>query len=234
MSTGEPATGEAARLARKRRRRARRREDILEAAREVLRREGVAGFTIAGVARAADVSKPSVYYYFADREALTSALAAEVFAREEALAHEVIAAAPGGLRALYDHVLARTRFYAEDLDAYRLVCLWPQIVGVDRELLLETVLPAASRINGALEARLLEERAAGRLHPEVHPRLLVNAAVSASQGVLSIVSGMALMGDNTKFTALAMAGEAAAGLVRGATAPGIPPVTLPPREAPPA
>ena len=215
-----PSPAEQARLGRKRRRRERRREDILEAAGELLRREGVAGFTIAAVAREADVSKPAVYYYFADRQALVSALARQVFDREIAHCLGVIAAAPDGLSAMAAHLKARVALYADDLDGYRLVFLWPQVFGVDRALLTEHVLPEADRVTSALEARLLEDRAAGRLHPDVHPRKLLNVEFATTQGILNMVSSMEMMGDNTRFTALALAEEAAASLVRGARAPG--------------
>lgn len=52
---------------------------LLEAARDLLEAEGVAGVSLRGVARAAGVSRTAPYRHFADKQALLAAVAAEGF-----------------------------------------------------------------------------------------------------------------------------------------------------------
>ena len=129
------ASGEQRRLLRKERRHRDRRSDVLRAARELLVTSGVQNFTMAAVAEAADVTKPALYYYFASKEALVSALSLEVFAVEVDALTRAIERAPDGLSALEALVRAYVSRYLDDLDAFRLLNLVPQIHGIDRELL---------------------------------------------------------------------------------------------------
>jgi len=207
---------EKARLARKARRQAARRGAILDAAQRVLVRSGIGDFSIRAVADEADVSKPAVYYYFADRRALVSALACRFHETEVEAMLEVVGSALTGLEALGALVRARTAHYAEELDAFRMLYLWPQVFGMDRASIDEVILPGANRVNSALEARLLADQQADRIDPGRDPRLLVNVAVTASHGILAVVSGMDMVGDSTKFAAMAMAEEAAVVLMQGA------------------
>ncbi len=216
VSKASSDSAEKARLARKARRQAARRGAILDSAQRVLARSGIHEFSIRAVAVEADVSKPTVYYYFTDRQALVSALASRLLTAEIEAMLEVVAGAPTGLDALGALVRARTAHYATDLDAFRMLYLWPQVFGMDRATLDEVILPGADRLNSALEARLVADQRAGLVDPARHPRLLVNVAVTTSHGILAVVSGMDQVGDSTKFAAMAMAEEAAVVLMQGA------------------
>ena len=83
------AQASASRLARRQRRRERSRDEILEAARRVLLREGVAATTLDLVAAEAGLSKAGLYYYFDSKDALLFEL---TFASHEAQAKAVEAA----------------------------------------------------------------------------------------------------------------------------------------------
>src|SRR5690348_1047515 len=66
-----PAEAEIApRIARRERRRDRSREEILDAARRVLVRNGIAATTLDAVAKEVGVTKTTLYYYFASKDAL--------------------------------------------------------------------------------------------------------------------------------------------------------------------
>ena len=69
------------RAARRARRRDRSREEILEAARAVLLRSGLAAMTLDAVATEAGMSKAGLYYYFASKDALVFELVYGVFER---------------------------------------------------------------------------------------------------------------------------------------------------------
>ena len=212
---GDPELNPAQRrAARKALRQERNRDEILAAARIVLARDGAQAFTLPAVAHQAGVSKPAVYYYFANREALVSALAASLFEEEIAASCAAVEAAADGVSALEAAVRVRVERYADDLDAFRMVYLWPQLVGVDTAMVHSVVIPGARRLNDLLEARLAQDQAAGRLHAEAVPRRLANLSHLISQGILDTVSGMALAGDGTRFTARQLCEEATATLRR--------------------
>ena len=65
-----PDSDDAKRLARRERRREQTREEILDAARQVLLRKGFGATTLEAVAREVGVTKPALYYYFPSKDAL--------------------------------------------------------------------------------------------------------------------------------------------------------------------
>jgi AcrR family transcriptional regulator len=216
---GGAESPEAKREARKARRQEGRRAALLEAARQVLAKQGVTGLTMEAVAAAADVSKPAVFYYFRTKEELMGALAAEQLEAETAVLERAIAEAPSGVEALVALLRAKVDFYADDLGAFRVAYLWPQLVGIPPEVLRERVYPASQRVNGALEARLLEDVRAGRLAPGFEPRRLANLAWVTAHGLLSLVAGMEEVGGATRYTLTQLRDEACLLLRRASASP---------------
>lgn len=105
-----------------------RREQLLDAALEIITRDGWAALTIEALAREIDVTRPVVYAAFRDLAALLAAL----FARQEERARSVVDAALPTREDLEDPdealVAAVTRFVAavaEDPQGWRLVLLPP-------------------------------------------------------------------------------------------------------------
>ncbi|KFA87263.1 TetR/AcrR family transcriptional regulator [Archangium violaceum] len=199
---------EAKREARKARRQEDRRAALLEAAREVLTEKGVGGLTMEAVAAAADVSKPAVFYYFRTKEELMGALAAGQLEAEVEVLLRAIAAAPDGVEALVALLRAKVDFYAEDLDAFRVAYLWPQLIGIPPEVLRERVYPASQRVSEALEARLKVDAREGRLAPGFEPRRLANLVWVTAHGLLSLVVGMQQVGGATRHTLTQLRDEA--------------------------
>ncbi len=204
----------AQRQARKERRQQERRSELLTAARAVLAKEGVAGLTMEAVAAVADVSKPAVFYYFRSKEELVGALAVEQLEAEVAVLEAAVAGAPSGVAALAALARAKVDFYAEDLDAFRVAYLWPQLLGLAPELLRERVYPLSQRVNDALEARLREDAREGRLAPGFEPRRLANLAWTTAHGLLSLVAGLERAGGATRHTLEQLRDEACALLLR--------------------
>lgn len=163
------------RLARKARRHARARSELLRAAREILARDGVAGFTVKAIAQAADVSKPSFYYYFPSREHCVEALADGILAVEAATLSQA------AYRAAHDHEAAgavlqqMVDLYADDLDAYRIAWEWPTIVGATDGFAERVVSPRRDQVLDVLAQRL-------RAHPD--PRGLAEVALATAHGLL--------------------------------------------------
>jgi AcrR family transcriptional regulator len=71
-----------------------RREEILEAASQVVRAQGVAHLTLDGVAQAAGVSKGGLLYHFSNKEALITGMLDLYLARFEAQVAQAMTAIP--------------------------------------------------------------------------------------------------------------------------------------------
>lgn len=205
------------RVARKERRQQERRGVLLTAARAVLARQGVAGLTMEAVATEADVSKPAVFYYFRSKEELVGELAVEQLEAEVAVLEAAVASADSGVAALAALARAKVDFYAEDLDAFRVAYLWPQLIGLAPELLRQRVYPLSQRVNDALEARLREDARQGLLAPGFEPRRLANLAWTTAHGLLALVAGMERLGGGTRHTLVQLRDEACALLLRAGT-----------------
>lgn len=147
-------SAEERRLARKRRRHARAREELVDAARTILTRDGVKGFTVKAVAAEADVSKPAFYYYFDSREHLIAELADRVLAREAAALVEAAYRAESPPQAAGEVLRTRVRFYTEDLEAFRVVYLWPLVIGTPDGFSEQVVEPRRQQVHAVLAQRL--------------------------------------------------------------------------------
>lgn len=109
---------------------------IRRAARSVAGRWGLAGTGLARVAAEAGISRPSLYHYYADKEALVRDVARELLAEEERLFEEaLLASGPVAERIeqLVDAVLARFADWAGSGRA--LLEVWCEDVGRLRPLL---------------------------------------------------------------------------------------------------
>jgi len=219
MRRSDAAPGERrAREARRERRRSARREQILDAAREVLVRDGLDGFNAAAVARAADCSKPALFYYFDSLEEVVAALAESLFRREAEVLRAAVEDAGSGIEALAALVRAYVDHHARDLDTFSVLQAWTRRAGVQERLLERQVYPAAAGINDRLEAMLRRDRRGGRLHADVHPRRMANLAYVTAHGIVSLLSGLRALGGDTRFGIEELRDEACAVLERAARA----------------
>lgn len=197
-------------------RRARQRDALLDAAERVLRRDGVAGFTVAAIAAESDLSKAAFFYWFPTKERLLGELAARNLEADADALVAVVAAAPDGFAALAAFVTTTVERGRADLPGWRIVHVWSQVTGPGpdgADLLRARVYPASARVSAALEARLRAEPA---LHPEVDPRRLANVAWATANGLVGVVSGLALAGGELRYPLDDLVHEAVGVLVRGA------------------
>jgi len=97
------------------------REDLIQAAEQVLQQEGVAALSVRRVAREVGVVPSAVYNHFENREALLTAVAADGYRQLEALASELVSLGEEPEQVL--HKLARRflRFAARQPNLYRLM-----------------------------------------------------------------------------------------------------------------
>lgn len=145
------------RLARKRRRHARARDELVKAARHILEAGGVAAFTVKAVAEAADISKPAFYYYFPSREHLVAELADHVLSREAAVLVEAAYRAPSAAGAAAAVLREKVRFYSHDMAAFRMVYLWPHVIGTPDGFEASVVAPRRQAVLDVLTDRLAHE-----------------------------------------------------------------------------
>lgn len=160
------------------------REKLLAAGAAVAEREGLAGLTVAAVAREAGLAKGSFYVYFSDREELVDALHQAFYADvNDAVAHAVAGLAPGR-----ELLLAA-------IDAYLDVCLANRAV---KALVLETrAQPGLTTTIDAREelfARLAEPslRVIGLTPTAITARLVV--ALTSEAALIEMEAGRRIVG----------------------------------------
>lgn len=189
--TEGPANDKAlARAARRERKRDQSREEILEAARRVLLKNGIGAMTLDAVANEVGMSKTGLYYYFASKDALVFELVYGVIeAQAKAVQGGVEQASDGGgaLRAIIGETVGA---FAPRLDDFRLAFLFGQVAGAgaltwDRDQ-FERIRP----LNDVLLARATEmlgaERAERPSRAAVEPRLMAFLAYLAAIGLLTM------------------------------------------------
>ncbi|WP_423163148.1 TetR/AcrR family transcriptional regulator [Stenotrophomonas maltophilia] len=133
-------------------RKARRRLQVLDAAAECFRREGLHGSSIARISRAAGMSAGHIYHYFENKEAIVEAIAVREQANMDRLVKKLERQESG------NNVSARlARYAAEALERSRR----PEAVGLMLELAAEaarnpTIADALQRTDQAIGKRFVE------------------------------------------------------------------------------
>jgi len=174
------------------------RKEILQAAREILRQQGVESVTLASVAGVLDMTKQAIYHYFPSKDALMRALVASLLDEEvETLVQAVMHAKPGQatlstlIRTFYSH-------YVNNLEAFRTVyCLSqlksPSRISMDEATLRKEINPRTHQLFDVLEARLANE-SMSRAQRERMRRLAFVAWTSAL-GLVTMLSVAEAVGD---------------------------------------
>jgi AcrR family transcriptional regulator len=101
-------------LDRRRRRHLQTREEILDAALEVMSEEGVAALNLTEVARRVGLRQPSLYQYFDSKTAVYEALFSRGMRQHTVVLRDAASAAGGGLAALRAATIATVRFSVEN------------------------------------------------------------------------------------------------------------------------
>jgi AcrR family transcriptional regulator len=172
------------------RRRERSREEILEAARQVLLRNGVAAMTLDAVAREVGVSKPALYYYFSSKDALLFELIFDALRLHAQTVHDAVDAARDGPDALGAVLRETVKSFAPRLEDFRLAFLYGQVstpgaVHFDAEQFAR--IRPLNNLLLAGAARKLGEESQG--HPNragIEPRLMAFLAYLSALGLLTM------------------------------------------------
>lgn len=196
---GGPDASTAGRRARQQRRRDRSREEILEAARKVLLRGGLAGLTLEAVAREAGMSKTGLYYYFSSKDALAFELVyAALEGHAEAVSTAVAHSGDGG-EALGAIVRETVQTFAPNMDDFRLAFMLAQVtttggVQISAEQFAR-IRPLNDLTLGGASALLTTERKSGKSGVAVEPRLLAFLAYLSAIGLLTMKGMVESQGD---------------------------------------
>ncbi len=185
----KPPAGRRTPASRIERRRERTRSEIVDAARDVVLRSGLAGFTLADVADQLGLTKPALYYYFDSKDSLLF----EVLLREWAESAAEVQAAVGTAESGADAVeqMMRTVFdhYRDRLELYLLHAkLGPggdfrDLVGPEE---LARIHPLNEMFYGGAEARLRADQSSGGFPRDRDPRRFAFTAHMAVLGLLNM------------------------------------------------
>lgn len=117
------------RTARRERRRDQSREEIIEAARRVLLRSGLAATTLDAVAREVGMSKTALYYYYPSKDALLFELVFGTMEAQARAVHDAVDQAGDGAEALRAIIGETVKAFAPRMDDFRLAFLHGQVAG---------------------------------------------------------------------------------------------------------
>ncbi len=186
-----PATAEVVtRLARRERRRDQSRTEILDAARRVLFRSGVAATTLDAVAKEVGVSKTALYYYFPSKDALLFELVFGAIETQAQAVHDAVEQTRDGGEALGAIVRETVNSFAPRLDDFRLAFLHGQVAGPGAvhwdEQQFARIRPFNDLCFAGAAKKLAEETRKRPGRALVEPRLMAFLAYLAAVGLLTM------------------------------------------------
>lgn len=161
------------------------REEIFEATRTVLRRDGFEKLTLELVAGELGISKQALYYYFPSRAALVAELMIEeLFASSNAM-HRATAVAPDGAAAIEALIRTYAEYFLPKLDLHRLMTSQaPDTMDLKASPEhLAKIRPCNDLMYGEVEAKLLAD--AGKRRDKRARRLAFTAHLSV-MGMISM------------------------------------------------
>jgi AcrR family transcriptional regulator len=189
MSSSKERLARTKREARNERRRDQTRAEILDTARDVVLRSGLAGFTLADVADQLGLTKPALYYYFESKEALLFELLLREWVEAATEVQAAVDETEGGADAVEQ--LMRTVFdrYRDRLELF--VLFFKMGPGGDFEGIigpeeLERIRPINDMLYSGAEARLRADQRTGAFPKERDPRRFAFTAHMAVIGLLNM------------------------------------------------
>lgn len=159
------------------------RAEILDAARALLFDSGSHALTIEAVARRAGISKPSVYYYFRDKEQLLETIILATLEADVAACLTAVRATTSGADAAVACLRATVTFYADDPHAARVMFGYLQAIGVREETTERHANPRINELFDAIAERIEHDQRTGRIGKVVHARRMAMLARMLGTGV---------------------------------------------------
>ncbi|HVS12732.1 MAG TPA: TetR/AcrR family transcriptional regulator [Thermoanaerobaculia bacterium] len=183
-------------------RRERTRAEILDATRSVVRRRGLAGFTLDDVAKQMGLTKAALYYYFRSKDDLAFELLLEEWQLAAEAVAEAVQEAEDGARALEALVKAYVGHFRDRPEMFLLT--HAEIARADTSHLvgqaqLARIRPLNELFYGTIERKLQADRAAGRVGRLDNPRRLAFVAQLAAVGLLTFKIMVEAVGDPLRY-----------------------------------
>lgn len=182
----EPTPREA-RLAR---RRERSKDDIVQAARRVLLRKGLAATTLDAIADEAGITKAAIYYYFASKDALFFELVTSTILAQAHAIDDAVQRTSTGADALAALIRESVKIFAPSMDDFRIAFLHGQVAGPSNVKVgaeqLERIRPVNDLAYSGAERRIEADRATRTPRTDVRPRMLAFLAHMAAIGILTM------------------------------------------------
>lgn len=180
------------------RRREQTRVEILEAARGLILRDGLPGFSLAAVADELGLTKPALYYYFDSSEALVFALLVREWLAHAADVHAAVEKTESGADAVEQ--LMRTTFerYRRQLGLFMLAFKLTPAPGLQSSIgakELELVRPTNELLYGGAERRLRKDQRSGVFPKAWNPRRFAVTSHMAVNGILNMKAMTESFGD---------------------------------------
>lgn len=188
----------AKRVARNEARRGQTRTEILDSAREVVHRDGFNGFTLTAVADDLGLTKPALYYYFPNKEALVLELLLREWLEAAAEVQSAVEATDSGADAV--ERLIRTFFerYRNRLNMFMLSYKLIPALGIEDHFgteELERIRPTNEMLYGGTEARLRADQKLKIFPKKRDPRRFAFTAHMAVIGLLNMKAIVESVGD---------------------------------------
>lgn len=179
-----------ARDIRRERRRDQVREEILDATRTVLLDRGLAGLTLAAVAKEVQLTKAALYHYFPSKEALHAELTYRCLDSHSKVVESAVIATTSGADAVEALIRTSADYYAERKDELRVAYLVPQVGASGVALLdpemLARIRPFNERMYGTVGDKIRQDQKAGRIAKSIDGRRLAFLAHLAVIGMLTV------------------------------------------------
>jgi AcrR family transcriptional regulator len=216
-----PPDALAPRVARRERRRERSREEIVDAARRVILKKGLAGTTLDAVAAEVGLTKAALYYYYPSKDALMFELVYSTFESQVQAIQAAVRQTSDGGEALRAIIRETIHWFAPRLDDFRLVFLHNQVAGPEAVQIGAESLARLRPLNDIAFAdatkKLADDRkTGGKGRARVEPRMMAFLANVAAVGILTMKGMVEAVGDPLLYSdeqlidALARVFEAAA------------------------
>ncbi len=192
------AKAETPRVARLERRRAQSREEILEATRRLILRDGV-GITLDAIAEEVGLTKAALYYYYPSKDALLFEIVYRLFMAHGSEVEREVASTKSGADALAAIIRSTVKSFAPRMADYRLAFLHGQVGGPDAVKMLPEFFARIRPINdlayGGATKRLEEEGDAMGTISGIPARRLAFLAHVAAIGLLTMKGMVESVGD---------------------------------------
>ena len=159
------------------------RAEIVAVARGLLAQSPLAGFTLDEIASAVGVTKPALYHYFPNREALIRAAMAEGYLEQARVMREALRKADDGPAVLSAMTTAFVEHYRQRPELFRLDFAWSQLFS-DRDSVKDLILPVFNELTGLVAEKL---RRGADVSP-LEARQLSVIAWTSAVGLMSALS----------------------------------------------